>query len=79
MVCVTVDCPDGKFCAVRGERCKSLIQTKRNDGFTTVPHVWRTGEFQRWKKWNKDKYRKLLDQIIAERTSEEEHYETCPA
>lgn len=78
MVYVTLNCTDPKCLAVRGERCRSLVHTQRNDGFTMIPHVWRRLGFTTWKKAHPEKYQWLVRQVLAERCDEVATYETMP-
>src|SRR5262249_12059712 len=80
MIYASIDCSEPKCMAVRGQPCKSLIQTKHSrNGLTVYPHIWRQRGFTQWRKRNPSKYRLLEDQIIAQRETETDHYETCPA
>lgn len=72
MVIVSLPCDQPGCFAARGERCRSLILTKRNDGYTKTPHVWRRLNFQTWKNSHPAEYGKLLEQILNQRPCETE-------
>lgn len=67
MVMVSVECTEPRCRAHRGQRCRSLIRTNRNDGYTQYPHVWRRWRFTSWKQENPEAYYKIVAQIEAER------------
>lgn len=60
MVIVAVDCPECE--AVRGEPCRSLIVTYKNDGTTYRPHYFRRERFDSWRQKHPNEYAKLAVQ-----------------
>ena len=60
---VAVPCPECD--AQRGQPCKSLIVTIRNDGFTKRPHFFRRSAFDSWRSTHPVAFNRLAVQIAA--------------